>query len=100
MRPTMAQKIDVRPLGPHEYAVTLTEGTDTTNHRVTVPEELLDELALDPQDKETEENLVRESMAYLLDRVNADEIEHDVDLEEIANEHEDYSGELSSRLGL
>jgi len=96
----MAQKIDVRPLGPHEYAVTLTEGTDTTNHRVVVPEELLDDLALDPQDREVEADLVRESMAYLLDRFAADEIEHDVDLEEVANDDAAYSGELMSRLGL
>ena len=96
----MAQKIDVRPMGPHEYSVTLTEGTDTTNHRVVVPEELLDELTLDPADRETEADLVRESVAFLLDRFAADEIEHDVDLEEIANENPDYSGELRSRLGL
>ncbi|SHN45567.1 hypothetical protein [Cryptosporangium aurantiacum] len=96
----MAQKIDVRPMGPHEYAVTLTEGTDTTNHRVVVPDDLLDELALDPDDREVEADLVRESMAYLLDRLAADEIDHDVDLEEVANDHADYSGELLSRLGL
>ncbi|MFB9321151.1 hypothetical protein [Cryptosporangium minutisporangium] len=94
------QKIDVRPLGPHEYAVTLTEGTDTTNHRVVVPDDLLDQLALDPDDRETETDLVRESMAYLLDRIAADEIDHDVDLEELANENAGYSGEVLSRLGL
>ncbi|WP_170323580.1 hypothetical protein [Cryptosporangium phraense] len=96
------QKIEVQPLGEHEYAVTLTEGaagTDTTNHHVTVPDDLFDELVPVP-DGLSEADLVRESIAYLLDRVPGDAIEHEVDLEEIADTHDDYSSEVVSRLGL
>jgi hypothetical protein len=94
------QQIHVNALGPHEYAVRLTEGTDTTDHKVTVSTDLLDELALDPDDREVESELVRESMAFLLDRVTADDLDHDLDLEELANEYADYGAEITSRLGL
>ena len=33
-------QVDVLPMGSHEYAVNLTEGHDTTAHRVVVPEEM------------------------------------------------------------
>jgi hypothetical protein len=99
------QKIDVRGLGPHEYAVRVTEGRDTTDHRVVVTDQILDDLALDldpadPSDRDTETDLVRESIAFLLDRITANDLDPEVDLEEISVEYADYLEELSVRLGL
>jgi hypothetical protein len=87
--------VDVLDMGPHEYGVTITEGTETTYHRVIVPERLIDDLGLVEVD---ERDLVRESMDYLLDRVPVDSVAHEVDLAELADEHTDYSEEILARL--
>lgn len=92
----MSQEIDVRPMGPQEYAVRLTEGSDTTHHRVVVPQSLLEELLIDPDDAE---QLVRESFHFLLERVHADDVSDDVNLGELIDEHEDYLPEMRGRLG-
>lgn len=91
----MPQLVNVLDLGPHEYAVAITEGQDTTHHRVTVPERLIDDLGLAGVD---EQALVRESVDYLLDRVPADAVGHDINLAELADGHPDYSAEILARL--
>lgn len=92
----MAQEIEVLALGPQEYAVRVTEGVDTTDHHVTVPSSLLDELLMDPDDADA---LVRESFAFLLERVHADEVDHEVNLGQLIDEHEDYLPTMRDVLG-
>jgi hypothetical protein len=66
---------------------------------VVVPESLLDTLGLLEPAEEVLAALVRESLAFLLDRVPADAVEHDVDLDSLADRFSDYLPELRSRLG-
>lgn len=87
------QKIDIRPMGPHEYAVRLTEGTDTTHHRVTVPEDLVDDLGITD-----ERRLVHESFEFLLERYSADSIRDEFDLDDISREDPAYTEEIRTRL--
>jgi hypothetical protein len=94
------QRIEVRPMEPGEYAAEVTEGQDTTYHRVVVPESVLDELGLVQPTEQTLTGLVRESLAFLLDREPGDAIEHDVDLDAVAGRFSDYLPELRARLGL
>lgn len=87
--------ISILPMGPHEYAVTLTEGDLTTNHRVTVPEQLLDDLAMPDLD---EQALVHESFAFLLEQEKATQIRRDFALDEISNYFPDYLPTIRDRL--
>ena len=91
----MEQRIHVLPMGPHEYAVTVSEGPVTTNHHVTVSERFIDDLGIWELD---EQRLVEETFAFLLERVTASEISHDVDLDKVADEHDDYVPEVKTRL--
>ena len=90
------QKIDVRGMGPHEWAVVVTEGHETTSHRVTVSEQLIDDLGIVDLD---EERLVRESFDFLLEREPVDAILREFDLEQIATYFPAYAGEIRTRLG-
>lgn len=91
----MNQQIDVHGMGPHEYAVTVTEGTDTTHHRVVVGEELLDDLgAVEPDEIE----IVHESIAFLLERETGDGLADTISLDRIGDDYDDYLPELQSRL--
>jgi nitrogen regulatory protein P-II 1 len=67
---------------------------------VVVPDDLLDDLGIIEPDEQTLTDLVRESLAYLLDRETGDAIEHDVDLAAVADRFPDYVPELRARLGL
>jgi hypothetical protein len=91
------QKIDVRGMGPHEWAVVVTEGEDTTSHRVTVSDELIDNLGIIDLD---EERLVRESFEFLLEREPADAIRREFDLDVVSRYFPDYGGEIRARLGV
>lgn len=93
----MSERIQVRPMGEREYAVVLTEGIDTTHHRVVVPEELLDELALDEDDAD---RLVEEAMAFLLEREHADAVPADLVLSSLIEDYEDFLPEMRTRLDI
>lgn len=92
----MSDHIEVRPLGPREYAVVVTEGVDTTHHRVVVTERLLDDLLLEEDDGE---RLVYEAIAYLMEIEHADAIPDELVLTELIDEHEDFLPEMRARLG-
>lgn len=88
--------ITVLPLEPGAAAVHVREGDDSTEHRVSVPGGFLDQLAItdaDPQD------VARETIAYLLDRIPGDAIPGDVSIYDVARDHEDFTDELLARLG-
>ena len=89
------QDVDVRPLTEHEYAVVVTEGEGTTHHRVSVDPDLIDDLGLIDVE---EEDLVREGILLLLDRVPGDSLDQEMDLAEALEEYEDYGDELRARL--
>ncbi|MGH9247361.1 MAG: hypothetical protein ACRD29_24235, partial [Acidimicrobiales bacterium] len=56
--------ISVLPLEPRAYAVRITEGDVETDHKVTVPQRVLDDLGPDVD----EDALVRASIEFLLER--------------------------------
>ena len=88
--------ITVTAMGPGEFGVQVREGDTTTSHRVTVPDELLDELALPDVDQE---RLVEESFAFLLEREPATSILAEFPLTTISRYFPEYHDELRSRLG-
>jgi hypothetical protein len=90
----METDIQLLPMGPGEYAVTVTEGDVTAHHRVTVPEELVEELGPDVD----EETLVRESFEFLLENEPVTSIEHEFSLDRISDFFPSYVDELRTRL--
>lgn len=77
------------PHGPHSYAVTVTEGENTTNHVVDVPAEM---------QGDDEERLVRESFLFLLEREPATSILPAFPLDTISRYFPDYLAEIRARL--
>ncbi len=94
------QKTEIRPLGPHEWAVQVTEGQDTTSHLVTVPARLIDDLIDNTGIVDVdEERLVRESFTFLLEREPPGAIKREFDLDEISGYFPEYVGEMRDVLG-
>ena len=89
------QDVAVRPMGPHEWAVVVTEGHETTSHRVTVSERLLDDLGIVDLD---EGRLVRESVHFVLEREPASSILAEFDLDDISGFFPEYVAEIRTRL--
>ncbi len=92
----MSERIEVTEMGRLEYAVRITEGEDTTHHRVVVPEHLLDTLLLDEEDGA---RLVHEAISYVMEGEHADAIPDDLVLSELIAEHEDFLPQMRQRLG-
>jgi hypothetical protein len=92
----MSEQIGVRGMGEHEYAVELRAGEGTTHHRVTVPPDLVADLAPDAD----EERLVRESFEFLLEREKATQILADFSLDVIPRYFPEYPDEIRSRLAV
>jgi len=88
-------EIRVTATKPHEYGVEVTEGGETSAHRVIVPESLLSDLGEAGDD---EEAVVRESFAFLLEREPADEILPEFSLAIISRYFPEYTEELPERL--
>ena len=89
------EKIEILPMGPRQWAVTVTEGHETTNHRVTVSDQLIDDLGVVDLD---EERLVRESFEFLLEREPVTAILREFDLDAISGYFPEYAGEIRTRL--
>jgi len=89
-------EIRITPAGPHEFGVEVTEGTETTSHRVIVPPSLLDDWGLDEVDGE---QVVRESFAFLMEREPASSILPEFSLAIIPRYYPEYRDELPDRLG-
>jgi hypothetical protein len=90
----MRTEIELLPMGPREYAVTVTEGAVAAHHRVTIPEELIDAFGPDVD----EETLVRESFEFLLEKEPVTAIEHEFSLDRISDFFPGYVDELRTRL--
>ena len=87
--------IRITPAGPHEFGVEVTEGTETTSHKVIVPPSLLDHWGLAVTDSE---NVVRESFAFLMEREPATSILPEFSLAIISRYYPEYKDELPDRL--
>lgn len=81
--------------GSREFEVRLGEGDGGTTHRVTVPEDLMQELGLPEDDLE---RVVRESFEFLLEREPASSILPEFSLSVISQYFPEYRQELPRRL--
>lgn len=87
--------VAITPLDERRFGVAITEGENTTHHEVSVPQEMLDDLVLPPDDAE---RLVRESVAFLLEREPSTSIRHAFSLNDIASYFPEYPAEIRLRL--
>lgn len=90
----MAQ-ITVSPLAPRQFLVEVREGEGETEHRVTVPDRVGEEVELRDADRE---RAVRESFDFLLEREPASSILSEFSLNDISRYFPEYPGELARRL--
>lgn len=88
--------INITPAGPHEFGVEVTEGEETTSHRVIVPPSLLQDWGFEEADSE---DVVRESFAFLMEREPASSILPEFSLAIISRYYPEYKDELPERLG-
>lgn len=88
-------QINITAMDPGRFGVELSEGPDTTNHEVRVPETLLDDLGVAGADPEV---VVRESMEFLLEREPASSILPAFSLDDIPRYFPEYKDELKARL--
>lgn len=87
--------IEVTLTGAREFEVEVREGEAESNHRVSVPGGLIDELGLPEDDLE---GVVRESFEFLLEREPASSILPEFSLDVIPNYFPEYKDELPERL--
>jgi len=87
--------ITVTKTDAREFDVEIGEGETQTNHHVTVPQGLSDELQLPEVDLEA---VVRESIEFLLEREPASSILPEFSLDVIPNYFPEYKEELPGRL--
>ncbi len=87
--------ISITALGEDHFGVEVAEGENVTNHEVTVPDDLLDDLAMMEVDRE---ELVRESFKFLLEREPATSILPSFSLDEIARYFPEYYDEIRLRM--
>ncbi len=88
--------IEITPAGPHEFGVEVTDGDETTSHRVIVPQSLLDDWGLEDS---AAEDVVRESFVFLMEREPASSILPEFSLAIIPRYFPEYRDELPDRLG-
>ena len=86
--------IVISSTGPGEFGVTVRDADGETSHRVTVPEQLLEELGLADEDPE---RIVRESFEFLLEREPASSIQSEFSLSVIADYFPEYPEEISQQ---
>jgi len=88
-------EIDVTAMGDQDFGVQVREGETTTSHRVTVPDDLVDNLMLADVDPAV---IVRESFSFLLEREPATSIQRQFTLWDIGRYFPEYPDELRRRL--
>jgi hypothetical protein len=76
--------------------VEVTDGGETTSHRVIVPPSLLEDWGLDDSEAEA---VVRESFVFLMERESASSILPEFSLAIIPRYYPEYSDDLPDRLG-
>jgi hypothetical protein len=88
--------VGVTSVGGGVYQVVVGKGSSATEHRVTVPAAMLDDLGLEGIDESV---LVQESFAFLLEREPATSILGRFDLTVIGRYFPEYEQEIRRRLG-
>ncbi|MDP9444274.1 MAG: hypothetical protein M3P83_07960 [Actinomycetota bacterium] len=91
----MRQRVKVLSMGTGEYAAEVTEGENTTHHRVIVSDGLLDDLGAEPDDGV---RIVEAALHGLLDREPGTAIEHDVNLDRALRERPELFDEIRASL--
>ncbi len=91
----MTADIEVTPIGPSQYDVRIVAGGKQTMHRVTVPDELLAALGVPTG---SEDQVVRESFVFLLEREPPTSILREFRLDVISRYFPDYEDALRARL--
>ncbi len=89
-------EITVTALDEGAFGVEIRQGGVTTNHRVTVPEDMVDDLGLGDVDRE---QLVRESIEFLLEREPPSSILSEFALSDIQRYFGEYHDEIGRRVG-
>ena len=87
-------EVTVTAMGPGQFEVQVTEGATITIHQVSVPREMTEELGGDID----QEELVRASFDYLLEREPATSILREFSLDVIPQYFPDYREEILRRL--
>ena len=87
--------IVISSTGPREFRVVVGDGEDETNHHVTVPERLSEDLGVG---EDGLERVVRESFEFLLEREPASSIMPEFSLDVISRYFPEYEQELPRRL--
>jgi hypothetical protein len=87
--------VTISATGPREFDVEVRDSATVTSHRVSVPEELIEQLGVDESELE---RLVRESFAFLLEREPPGAIMGRFSLDVIASYFPEYREELARRL--
>ncbi len=91
----MSENVSITRLEEGHFGVEVHQGSVTTSHRVRVPASMVEEMGLDGVDPE---QLVRESIAFLLEREPATSILPEFGLDIIPRYFPDYSEELVRRV--
>lgn len=87
--------IAVTEMEPLHFGVQVEEGNIVTSCRVRITEGFVDDLLLGDID---ETRIVKESLAFLLEREPATSLPSELTLDTIARDHPDYYDELRVRL--
>ena len=85
----------VVPMAPGEFGVEVTEGHEVTGHQVRLPPAFLDDLLLTDVD---EEQIVRETFDFLLEREPATSILAEFSLDDVSRYFPEFPQELQRRL--
>jgi hypothetical protein len=88
-------EIAITPMEPGWFGVQVTEGHETTSHRVQVPEDLPLDLGVPDAEPDL---LVRESFEFLLEREPVTAISREFALDEISRTFDDFYDELRTRV--
>jgi hypothetical protein len=91
----MTKRIEVTSQGEHAFLVTVRDSQHTTHHQILVPENLLVELGLDTSE---ENELVRLSFEFLLQRETSTSILTEFRLDVIGHYFPDYVKTMRLRL--
>ncbi|GAB3298207.1 hypothetical protein [Parasphingorhabdus pacifica] len=91
----MAEQVKVLALGEHRFAAEVHEANETTHHEVRSSQKLLDDLAIPEPD---EQQLVAESVKYLLQKVPVTSVPEEIDLNGMEAEDGDYLAEIRVRM--
>ena len=82
-------------MGPGEYGVEVEEGHEITAHKVRLPQTFLDDVLLTGVD---EEQIVRETIDFLLEREPATSILPEFSLDDVSRYFPEFPEELQRRL--